>query len=193
MEPIWVVLLTLLAVGVLKGVVFLVMTGGNLGRVMPAVRAFLAMLGSAETSQKVQALLTTAREPAKPARLSSEPVRLLGLLQREARLLDFLLEDISGATDDQIGSAVRDIHQKSQKVLKEHLTVEPILPGADDSTVEVASGFDPSAVRLTGNVTGQPPFKGRLVHHGWRVKAYNLPKPVQGQDDLVIYPAEVEL
>jgi hypothetical protein len=59
--------------------------------------------------------------------------------------------------------------------------------------VEVPPGFDPSAIRLTGNVTGQPPFRGTLQHHGWRVKDYTLQPAPQGQDEFVIQPAEVEL
>ena len=125
--------------------------------------------------------------------LKSLRVRLLALLQREARLLDFLLEDISGASNDTLGAGVREVHKKSQTVLKDHLTLEPVLNQPENATVEILAGFDPSAVRLTGNVTGHPPFKGTLIHHGWRVKGYNLPKPPEGQDDLVIAPAEVEL
>ncbi len=193
MEPLYVVLLTLLGVAVLKVLVLLIVSKGSLGRVGAAWRAFRAVAGDDETAAKVQAALTAKKEAPKPVRLSSEPVRLLAILQREARLLDFLLEDIAGATNDQIGAGVREVHKKAQAVLREHLTLEPVLNQAENSTVEVPPGFDPSAIRLTGNVTGQPPFKGTLIHHGWRVKAYNLPKPPEGQDDLVVSPAEVEL
>jgi hypothetical protein len=54
-------------------------------------------------------------------------------------------------------------------------------------------GFDPSAIRLTGNVTGAPPFKGTLEHHGWRVTKIKVQKPPEGQDAFVVAPAEVEL
>jgi hypothetical protein len=131
--------------------------------------------------------------PPKPPRLSSEPVRALALLQREGRLLDFLLEDVSGAPDETLGAGVREVHSKAQKALREHLTLEPVLDKEEEATVEVPVGFDPSAIRLTGNVTGQPPFRGVLKHHGWRLKGYNLPAPPAGQDDLVLAPAEVEL
>ena len=33
--------------------------------------------------------------------------------------------------------------------------------------MEVPAGFDAGRYRLTGNVTGEPPFRGRLVHPGW--------------------------
>jgi hypothetical protein len=68
-----------------------------------------------------------------------------------------------------------------------------VLPDAEGSEVTVPSGFDPNAVRLTGNVTGQPPFRGTLKHHGWRVRDVKLPEPVGGQDEFVVQAAEVEL
>jgi hypothetical protein len=124
---------------------------------------------------------------------SGEALWLLALLQREGRLLDFLLEDIGGAGNDQLAAGVRDIHQKCQKAIKEHLVLEPVMEETEGNTVEVTEGFDPSAIRLTGNVTGQPPFKGTLQHHGWRVAEVKLTPPADGQDEFVLQPAEVEL
>jgi hypothetical protein len=107
--------------------------------------------------------------------------------------VDFLLEDVSGATDAQLGAGVREIHRKCQKLLHEHLVLEPVMGQDEGQQVTVPAGFDPSAVRLTGNVTGQPPFTGTLQHRGWRVKDIKLAKPPAGQDEFVIMPAEVEL
>jgi hypothetical protein len=131
--------------------------------------------------------------PPPPPKPSGEPVRLLGVLQREARLLDFLMENIQQYQDDQIGASVRDIHAKAQAALKKHVALEPVLPNQEGSQVTVPAGFDPSAVRLVGNVTGHPPFKGTLQHAGWRAKSIDLPKPPEGQDEFVLMPAEVEL
>jgi hypothetical protein len=193
MDTFLTVLYTSLTIAASLLIALFVLGGMSLARLGVAWRAFLTVLGSADAAKKVEPLLAAKPEPEKPKRLSGEPLRLLGLLQREGRLLDFLLEDISGASDDQVGAGVRDIHKKSQAVLREHLTLEPVMAGQEESTVEVAPGFDPSAVRLTGNVTGQPPFKGVLKHHGWRVKSYRLPPPAGGVDELVVAPAEVEL
>jgi len=124
---------------------------------------------------------------------SGEAVRLLTLLQSEARLLDFLLEDISGADEKQVGQAVKEIQRKAAKVLKDHLTLSVVMAGADGDRVTVAKGFDPSAVRVVGNVTGAPPFTGTLLHPGWRVKEVRLPALADGQDPFVVQPAEVEL
>ncbi len=193
-EPYVVVLLTLAGVVVVKLLVLLVLGRGSLARLGPATQAFARVLGDAGTAGRVETVLNPPPpEPPKPVRPSAEPLRLLALLQREGRLLDFLLEDIAAATDEQIGAGVRELHRKAQAALKDHLVLEPVLPQNEGETVQVPPGFDPSAIRLTGNVTGQPPFRGTLQHHGWRVKNYTLHAPPEGQDPFVIQPAEVDL
>ena len=152
--------------------------------------AFSRISSDPEFAKKVNALL---HPPPVSTRPSGVPVRFLALLQREGRLLDFLLEDVQSYPDAQIGAAVRDIHRKCQSALKEHLVLEPVLGQAEGAKVEVPKGFDPSAIQLTGNVSGQPPFNGTLQHHGWRVKAIKLAPIPEGQDDLVLMPAEVEI
>jgi hypothetical protein len=131
--------------------------------------------------------------PPQPVKPSCEPLRLVTILQREGRLVDFFLEDIDGYTDDQVGAAVRDIHRNCRKAILEHVTLEPVLPESEGAEVTVPAGFDPSAVRVTGNVTGSPPFTGTLRHHGWRVKELKITPPPAGQDEFVVHPAEVEL
>jgi hypothetical protein len=131
--------------------------------------------------------------PPPPPKPTAEPVWLLGILQRESRLLDFLMENVQPYSDEQIGASVRDIHVKAQATLKKHVTLEAVLPHAEGAQVSVQAGFDPSAIRLVGNVTGQPPFKGTLQHAGWRAKSIAVPKPPEGQDEFVLMPAEVEL
>jgi hypothetical protein len=127
------------------------------------------------------------------AKPSGEALWLLTVLQREGRLLDFLLEDVQAYSNEQIGAAVRDIHKNCRKAVQDHLVLEPVLKDSEGASVQVAKGFDPSAIRLTGNVTGQPPFNGTLQHHGWRVRELKLTPPAEGQDEFVLQPAEVEL
>jgi len=148
--------------------------------------------------QKIQADPAFAKQVDKllhppPPKLSGAPVRLLALLQRDGRLIDFLLENIQGAADAQIAAAIKDLHPKCQESLKKHLVLEPVLGKEEGSSVEVPAGFDPSAIQLVGNVSGNPPFKGTLRHPGWRVKEIKLPPLPEGQDDLVVMPAEVEI
>lgn len=192
-HPVIIALLIVAGLLVLVLLYYLVMSGGNFQRVQLGMRAEWRVLRDPDFAAKVEALLKPPAGPAPPPKPSGAPLRLLALLQREGRLLDFLLEDIQAYPDAQVGSAVRDIHRHCQAALKEHLDLQPILPQSEGSTIEVPVGFDPSAIRLTGNVTGQPPFRGTLQHHGWRVKTIRLAPPPEGQDEFVLMPAEVEL
>lgn len=117
----------------------------------------------------------------------------LVLLQREGRLIDFLQEDISGFPNDQIGIAVRQIHENCQKVLSENFGVAAVRSENEQSRVDVPEGFDPSAIRLTGNVPENGPFAGTLVHRGWRASAPKFPERSGKIDPSVIAPAEVEI
>lgn len=134
-----------------------------------------------------------APPPAPPKPTTDAAVQLLALFQREGRLVDFLREDIQPYDDGQIGAAVRAIHESCRQVLAEHLTLERIVSGNEGDEVTVPKDFDPSAIRLTGNVTGEPPFRGALRHAGWRARKVKLPAQPAGQDPQVIAPAEVEI
>jgi len=131
--------------------------------------------------------------PPPPKPTTDAAVQLLGLLQREGRLVDFLREEIQPYEDEQIGAAVRAIHESCRQVLTEHLTLEPVLSGNEGDEVTIPKDFDPSAIRLTGNVSGDPPFRGTLRHSGWRAKQVKLPSQPSGQDPKIVAPAEVEI
>jgi Domain of unknown function (DUF2760) len=191
-NPFFIVLITLVGCLFIYFMVLLVLSGARLERIRLAARCEWRALRDPAFGVKVEPLLQSAQPEAAP-RPSGAPLRFLALLQREGRLLDFLLEDIHAYSDEQVGAAVRDIHRQCQAALKEHLVLQPVLGQPEGNTVEIPSGFDPSAIRLTGNVTGQPPFRGTLQHHGWRVKEIKLAPPPQGQDEFVLMPAEVEL
>ncbi|WP_436264968.1 DUF2760 domain-containing protein [Pseudoduganella sp. LjRoot289] len=120
-------------------------------------------------------------------------LQLLGLLQREARLIDFTQENLSAYADADIGAAARVVHEGCAKVLREHFTIEPVRAEAEGSRVTLDEGFDAAAVRLTGNVVGKAPFKGSLSHRGWRATSVRLPKLAEAHDAKVLAPAEVEL
>lgn len=121
-------------------------------------------------------------------------VQLLSILQREGRLIDFLEEDLSAYQDEQIGAAVRSIHEGCKKALKEYVPIEPIFEQPEGSQVTVQPGFDANEIRLTGNVTGEPPFKGAVRHRGWRVIKVDLPKQMDREgENMILTPAEVEV
>ena len=120
-------------------------------------------------------------------------VHLFSVLQREGRLMDFLQEDLSLYDDGQIGAAVRSIHENCKKTVARYLSPEPVMKHAEGETVEIAAGFDQHAVKLVGNVVGQPPFSGILRHRGWQLRSISLPKLSEAENPNLIAPAEVEI
>lgn len=120
-------------------------------------------------------------------------LQLLGLLQREARFVDFVQEDVAGYQDAEIGAAARVVHEGCRKALREHVTLEPVRPEAEGSRVILPPGFDAASVRVSGNVVGQPPFTGTLAHRGWRAAAVRLPQLTDEKAAAIIAQAEVEL
>jgi hypothetical protein len=131
--------------------------------------------------------------PPPPEKTHAAGLNVLALLQREGRLIDFLQEDVSTFGDAEIGAAARVVHAGSRKVIQQYLTLEPVLREAEGATVTVPAGFDAERIRLTGNVAGQPPFRGALKHHGWIASAVKFPELSPALDPRVIAPAEVEL
>lgn len=132
-----------------------------------------------------------------PAPLREAPheaaLQLLGLLQREARFIDFIEEDVKAYSDADIGGAARVVHEGCRKVLREHFSLQPLRSEAEGSRITLPEGFDAAAVRVTGNVVGKAPFTGTLSHRGWRATDTRLPKLAAGHDAAILAQAEVEL
>lgn len=120
-------------------------------------------------------------------------LQLLSLLQQEARFIDFMQEDLKGFADAEIGAAARVIHEGGQKVLNEYFRFAPVRSEDEETRITLPQGFNASEVRLTGNVVGEAPFTGTLIHRGWRVTDVKLPKLAEGHDARIIAAAEVEL
>ncbi|MBP0639145.1 DUF2760 domain-containing protein [Cupriavidus sp. AcVe19-6a] len=191
------------------------MTDSNLsffGRVSLAVGTFFAILGDGQLAAGIKRLRSgesaapaapapvaapvPAAAPEAPTLKEASPVaalQLLGLLQRDARFVDFVEEDIARYSDAEIGAAARLVHDGCRAVLREHFTIRPVREEAEGSRVTVADGFDATAIRLTGNVVGSAPFHGSISHRGWKVEEVRLPRVAERHDATVIAPAEVEL
>ena len=120
-------------------------------------------------------------------------LQLLGLLQKEARFIDFIKEDITGYSDADIGVAARVVHEGCNKAINEHFTLAPVRNEQEGGKVTLPQGFDAAAVRLTGNIVGSAPFTGTLIHKGWQVTNIRLPKLTQGHNAAIVAAAEVEL
>ena len=120
-------------------------------------------------------------------------LQLLGLLQKEARFIDFIKEDVTAYSDADIGVAARVVHEGCNKAVNEYFTLESVRKDQEGSKITLAKGFDASKVRLTGNIVGQAPFTGTLIHKGWQVTDIRLPKLTEGHNARIVAAAEVEL
>ncbi|MBU9611630.1 DUF2760 domain-containing protein [Burkholderia multivorans] len=189
------------------------------GRLSLAVGTFFSVLGNREFAANVLRLRDGAAAPVAPTPAAAPApapapapppaakapapelreaspqaaLQLLGLLQRDARFIDFVEEDIAGYSDADIGAAARLVHDGCRATLREHFTIVPVRDEAEGSRVTLPAGFDATAVRVTGNVVGSAPFTGTVSHRGWRVADVRLPKLTGSHDASVIAPAEVEL
>jgi hypothetical protein len=178
-----------------------------------AMRAFWAVLFHASVAERVRQVLdgeppaekklSTPTEPkpaeSKPAPSAKTPARseaitLLATLQREARLLDIVQEPLGNYSDAQIGAAARDVLRNCASVFERLFAVQPALAQEEGSTVEVPQGYDPLQYKLVGNISGDPPFRGKLVHHGWIATRCDLPAWTGGpRAGNVIAPIEIEV
>jgi Domain of unknown function (DUF2760) len=166
-------------------------------RVKYAFRSFFSILDHSRVPDDVVAALVripvdaappvTAVSPPDPV---SRATQLLALLQRDGRLVDFLMEDLGSYADAQVGAAVRDVHAGCRTVLTRYLTISPVMEEQEGDTVTVDRGADPARIKVVGNVAGQPPYRAVLRHRGWEATRVELP-PVPGGS--VLAPAEVEV
>jgi hypothetical protein len=147
-------------------------------------------LATKQTSAPTPSMAKTAPGPDREYRSG---LFVLSSLQREGRLIDFLQQDVASFSDEEVGAAARVVHAGCAKVLKQYFDIEPASRSAEGESMTVPQGFDAQRIRLTGNVTGQPPFKGTLKHHGWVAKEIRLPAVPESLDAKVLAPAEVEL
>ena len=136
----------------------------------------------------------TAPKPVKKSAIRSDAVTLLATLQREARLIDMVKEPLGNYSDAQVGAAARDVLRDCGEVLDRLFGLAPLVEQEEGSDVEVPAGYDASWFRLTGNISGEPPFRGQLVHHGWMVTRCEIPAWTGSErSQMVVAPEEVEV
>jgi hypothetical protein len=181
-----------------------------LNRISLAFRCFFNLLFGGELSEgtldalkltkraaapsPIKAASAPAKATAAPAavRVSDGALQFLGILQRDSRLVDFLMEDISGATDDQVGAAVREVHAHCRDSIARYVTLQPVIDSVEGTFAKAPSN-DPNLVKFVGNVPAKPPSGGTLRHKGWRAAKVDLPALSAKQDPTIIAPAEIEI
>jgi hypothetical protein len=165
-----------------------------------AIRSFFSILFKGALSDDLAAALGLSRRavakpapaPTAPATPSDGALQILAILQRDSRLIDFVMEDVSAYSDDQVGAAVRSLHDQCRDALNRYIQLAPVIDGVEGTFTRLAT-IDPSSVKLLGNVPPKPPPGGILRHKGWRCLKVDLPALQGKQDVRVIAPAEVEI
>ncbi len=180
-------------------------------RIGLAIRVFFAALVDAAAGRRLEQALSppapapVATKPESPVDRKSlapstkpvarsEALTLLAALQREARFLDIIQEPLSGYSDAQVGAAARDVLRNCAAVLDRWFALQPLLAQEEGSSVDVPRGYDPQRFRVVGSVSGDPPFRGQLVHHGWLATKCELPAWSGNVESAqVVAPIEVEV
>ncbi len=173
-----------------------------MNRISQAFRAFFALLfGGKLPDDLINELglsVRPAKPVAKPAPVVPKPsaaegaLQLLGILQRDGRMLDFFLEDVSPYTDEQVGNAVRGVHTPVKETLERFFKFAPVIDGVEGTSVQAPSK-DPAMVKFIGNLTAAPPSGGVLRHRGWQVTKVDFPAFPASQNLKLIAPAELEI
>jgi hypothetical protein len=131
--------------------------------------------------------------PVPEVRTSDGALQMLSILQRDSRLIDFLMEDIAGYSDDQVGAAVRSLHQQSREALGRYVTLSPVIDAVEGTRTQIGK-MDAASVKLIGNVPASgKASQGILRHKGWRVEKVDLPKIAPSAETKVLAPAEIEI
>ncbi|MDX2151262.1 MAG: DUF2760 domain-containing protein [Bryobacteraceae bacterium] len=181
-----------------------------MNRLAHAFRAFFSILFQGSLAEDIaSAYGYSAKKTSAPAkaaspaaaaapavRTSDGALQMLGILQRDSRLIDFLMEDIAAYSDDQVGAAVRSLHESCRDSLKRYVTLGPVIDGVEGTFTQVTGALakDPNALKLLGNVPPDGKANGgTLRHRGWRANKIDLPALAAKQDPAIVAPAEIEI
>ncbi|HEY1242079.1 MAG TPA: DUF2760 domain-containing protein, partial [Bryobacteraceae bacterium] len=100
----------------------------------------MTTLGLTRRSGVSPAAAAKAAPPAAPAAKTSDgALQILGILQRDSRLIDFLMEDITAYSDDQVGAAVRELHNQCRDSIARYVTLQPVIDSVEGTFTQTPS------------------------------------------------------
>lgn len=104
------------------------------------------------------------------------------------------MEPLGDYSDAQVGAATRDVLRDCGQTLERLFAISPVVDAEEGASHETPADVDAARYRLTGNIEGEPPYRGQLVHHGWQATRCELPK-WSGKNDaaLIVAPVEIEI
>ncbi|MCC9644226.1 DUF2760 domain-containing protein [Rhodopirellula sp. JC740] len=128
---------------------------------------------------------------AKPKSAQSEAIALLAALQRDARFVDLIQEDLDRFSDEQIGAAARPCLKACRQTLDRLVAIKPLVDAADGDVIAVDETASAARVRWVGESSGAS--QAKLVRKGWEATKVQLPAWSGSDDDAkVISPNQVE-
>lgn len=171
-----------------------------------ALKAFWAALVDREKATQIERVLSdqlhlTEATPvdkdekadeaaAPPAPARDHAVTLLATLQREARFIDLIQEDLGQYADAQVGAAARPCLQQCATALNRLFELAPLVEAGEGETVNVPDDASPMRYQWIGEGTAA---SGKLIHHGWQATRVELPEWSGTQEDTrVVAPAQVQ-
>ena len=171
-----------------------------MNRISFAFRSFFSLLFRgvlpADIAQAFGYAKAVAVKATAPAQVKAQAgpkdgaVQILAILQRDSRLVDFLMEDVSAYSDEQVGAAVRDVQAQARKALDRYMTLRPVIDAVEGDFTKV-EGLDGGAAKFVGNVPASGKAPGGLLRHkGWRADKIDLPNTPM---TAIIAPAELEV
>lgn len=159
---------------------------------LAAAAAGVTTAGATAAAAVTEPKTPSPKVPPQPIR--NDAITLLATLQREARFVDIVKEPLGDYSDAQVGAAARDVLRDCGAVLDRLFELQPVIDQEEGSQVDVPSGFDAGQYRISGNVAGEPPYTGPLVHHGWEAKKCSLPQWSGSKKSAqIVAPAELEV
>lgn len=174
-----------------------------------AIKAFSAALFDKQKAAQIQrvlaghAALVDDRDQPSPKPAAKSPpqevkprigrdgaVTLLSTLQREARLIDLIGEDLAQYSDAQVGSAARPCLKQCATALNRMFDLQPLVDAGEGASVEVPGNASPIRYQWIGEGSAA---SGKLIHHGWQVTKIDLPTWTGADADAkVVAPAQVQ-
>lgn len=170
-------------------------------RIIFAFRSFFAILFTGKLPDDIARAYgyvpnkaqTAAPKPIPQAKPSDGALQMLSILQRDSRLIDFLMEDIAPYEDEQVGAAVRSLHDQCRDALSRYVHLTPVIDGVEGTYTKLDSS-DPNTVKLLGNVPASGKAAGGILRHkGWRADRVDLPPVAASQNTTILAPAEIEV
>ncbi len=128
----------------------------------------------------------------KPAAGQNPAITLLATLQRDARLIDLIHEDLDQYQDAQVGAAARPCLKQCRQSLDRILKIEKLVAASENDSVTVAADASAARYRWIGEIPASDSTTAKLVHPGWQATSIELPQwSGRDEDATVIAPAQV--